>query len=464
MMGNPLNMVRPYLLWRNINMALKRILIANRGEIVLRAIRTIKEMGKESIVVHSTADRHAGYLDLADAHVCIGGDRSIDSYLKIPAIITAAEIFNADAVFPGYGFLSENATFVEICKHHGLTFIGPSGNVMNAMGNKSQAKEVMRQAGIPVIPGSDAPLRDIDDAKKQAKNIGYPIILKAASGGGGRGMRIVDDEQRMQNAFLAAESEAISAFGDGTIYMEKFIDKPRHIEVQILADQHGNVVHLGERDCSMQRRHQKLIEESPALFLSEETRHKLHETAVRATQSIQYVGAGTFEFLVDQNQNFYFMEMNTRLQVEHTVSEMVSDIDIVEWMIRIAEGERLFDQSAINLKGHSIECRITAEDPNSFLPCPGTITSWRVPDGKGVRVDSHVYSGYRVPPYYDSMIGKLIVHGINRDHAIRRMSRALHEFKVEGIQTTIPFHQAMMQNSDFKENCFHTKYLEQKML
>lgn len=445
-------------------MGIKRILVANRGEIVLRALRTIKEMGKESVVVHSTADKDASYLKYADASVCIGGDKSADSYLKIPSIITAAELTGSDAIFPGYGFLSENGTFVEICKHHGIEFIGPNPEIMATMGHKSKAKEVMKAAGVPVIPGSESALEDVTDTKKQATKVGYPVILKAAAGGGGRGMRIVQNESQIQNAFLAAESEAISAFGDGTIYMEKFIEEPRHIEVQVLADKHGNVVHIGERDCSMQRRHQKLIEESPAIFLDEETRQKLLDTAVQATKAIKYVGAGTFEFLVDKHKNFYFMEMNTRLQVEHPVSEMVSGIDIVEWMIRIAEGEKLFDQSEVTLAGHSIECRITAEDSKTFLPCPGRISQWIAPGGRDVRVDSHAYAGYTVPRHYDSMIGKLIVKGVSREDAIRRMSRALDEFIVEGIKTSIPFHQRMMKNDDFLTNNFNTKYLEQYVL
>lgn len=443
---------------------IKRILIANRGEIALRAIRTIREMGKQSIAVYSTADREANYLDVADAKVCIGGDKSSESYLNIPAIISAAELFEADAIFPGYGFLSENQNFVEICQHHNIEFIGPSADVMVLMSDKSKAKEVMKRAGVPVIPGSEGALEGYEAAKEEAERIGYPVILKAAAGGGGRGMRIVEKPENLINAYLAAESEAVSAFGDGTIYMEKFIDKPKHIEVQVLADKHGNAIHVGERDCSLQRRHQKLIEESPAVALLPETREKLLKTAIEATRAIKYVGAGTFEFLLDSNQNFYFMEMNTRLQVEHPVSEMVSGLDIVEWMIRIAEGEELPKQEEISFKGHAIECRITAEDPEKFFPCPGKITQWIVPGGNHIRVDSHVYAGYTVPMHYDSMIGKLIVWGETREKAVARMARALHEFRVEGIRTTIPFHQKMMQNADFMASKIHTKYLEQKVL
>ncbi|MGP1580824.1 MAG: acetyl-CoA carboxylase biotin carboxylase subunit [Wolinella sp.] len=443
---------------------LERILIANRGEIALRAIRTIREMGRRSIAVYSTADKDANYLDFADAKVCIGGDKSSESYLNIPAIISAAELFEADAIFPGYGFLSENQNFVEICQYHGIEFIGPTPEVMALMSDKSMAKDVMKRAGVPVIPGSDGAVKDYEEAKEEAKKIGYPIILKAAAGGGGRGMRIVEKEENLTNAYLAAESEAISAFGDGTIYMEKFIDKPKHIEVQVLADKHGNVIHVGERDCSLQRRHQKLIEESPAVALQPKTRERLLKTAIEATKAIKYVGAGTFEFLLDSKQNFYFMEMNTRLQVEHPVSEMVSGLDIVELMIRIAEGEELPKQEEINFKGHAIECRITAEDPEKFFPCPGRITKWIAPGGNHVRLDSHAYAGYSVPMHYDSMIGKLIVWGETREKAIARMARALDEFSIEGIRTTIPFHKKMMQNADFRASKIHTKYLEQKVL
>ncbi len=440
--------------------AIKRILVANRGEIALRAIRTIKEMGKEAVAVYSKGDRGAHYLKLADAAICIGEAPSSESYLNIPAIISAAEVSGCDAIFPGYGFLSENQHFVEICTHHNIKFIGPTPEVMVLMSDKSKAKDVMVEAGVPVVPGSDGAIDDIEDAKKRAREVGYPVILKAAQGGGGRGMRVVEDESYLENAFLAAESEAVTAFGDGTIYMEKFIQNPRHIEVQILADSHGNVIHVGERDCSMQRRHQKLIEESPAVVLTPEVRERLHAAAVRATRYIKYEGAGTFEFLLDKNLDFYFMEMNTRLQVEHTVSEEVSGLDLIELMIRIAEGETLPTQEEITLKGHAIECRITAEDPVKFLPSPGKIQEWIAPGGIGVRIDTHAHAGYIVPPTYDSMIGKLIVYGKDRDHAIARMHRALNEFTISGIRTTIPFHLKMMENPDFVSNNFDTKYLE----
>ena len=412
-------------------MELKRILIANRGEIALRALRTIKEMGKEAVVVYSTADKDALYVKYADVAICIGKERSSDSYLNIPAIISAAEISEADAIFPGYGFLSENQNFVEICSHHKIKFIGPSVAAMALMSDKSKAKQVMQRAGVPVIPGSDGAVADTKAAKELAKKIGYPVILKAAAGGGGRGMRVVEKEADLEKAFWSAESEAMSAFGDGTMYMEKYILNPRHIEVQIIGDSHGNVLHIGERDCSMQRRHQKLIEE----------------------------GAGTFEFLVDKNLDFYFIEMNTRLQVEHTVSEMVSGLDIIELMIKVAEGEKLPSQKSIELKGHAIECRITAEDPNTFTPCPGKITKYVCPGGRNVRMDSHIYQDYSIPPYYDSMIGKLVVWDTDRNRAIHKMKVALDQLIISGIKTTKDFHIAMMENKDFLSNNYDTNYL-----
>lgn len=439
---------------------IKRILIANRGEIALRALRTIQEMGKEAVVVHSTADKDALYVKYADATICIGESRSSESYLNIPAIITACEISEADAIFPGYGFLSENQNFVEICAKHNIKFIGPSVEAMALMSDKSKAKQVMMRAGIPVVPGSDGAIKDIEMAKKLASEIGYPVIIKAAAGGGGRGMRVVEKEEDLEKNFWSAESEAMSAFGDGTMYMEKYISNPRHIEVQVLGDEYGNVVHVGERDCSMQRRHQKLIEESPAVILDDATRANLHETAVRAAKAIGYAGAGTFEFLYDQKDNkFYFIEMNTRLQVEHCVSEMCSGLDLIEWMIRIAQGEKLLDQSQIKLEGHAIECRITAEDPKSFTPNPGKITKYVAPGGRNVRMDSHVYEGYSVPPYYDSMIGKLIVHDTDRNKAIAKMKVALDQLIIQGIKTTKDFHIGMMNNEDFVNNLYDTNYL-----
>lgn len=439
---------------------IKRILIANRGEIALRALRTIQEMGKEAVVVHSTADKDALYVKYADASICIGGARSSESYLHIPAIITACEISEADAIFPGYGFLSENQNFVEICEKHNIKFIGPSVEAMALMSDKSKAKQMMMRAGIPVVPGSDGAIKDIEAAKKLATQIGYPVIIKAAAGGGGRGMRVVEKEEDLEKSFWSAESEAMSAFGDGTMYMEKYISNPRHIEVQVLGDEYGNVIHVGERDCSMQRRHQKLIEESPAVILDDQTRAELHQTAVNAAKAIGYTGAGTFEFLYDQRDNkFYFIEMNTRLQVEHCVSEMCSGLDLIEWMIRISQGERLPEQKDIKLSGHSIECRITAEDPKSFTPNPGKITKYVAPGGRNVRMDSHVYEGYSVPPYYDSMIGKLIVHDIDRNRAIAKMKVALDELIIQGIKTTKDFHINMMNNDDFINNLYDTNYL-----
>ncbi|GHP56657.1 acetyl-CoA carboxylase biotin carboxylase subunit [Helicobacter pylori] len=441
---------------------LSRILIANRGEIALRAIQTIQEMGKESIAIYSIADKDAHYLNTANAKVCIGGAKSSESYLNIPAIISAAELFEADAIFPGYGFLSENQNFVEICSHHSLEFIGPSAKVMALMSDKSKAKSVMKEAGMPVIEGSDGLLKSYQEAEEIADKIGYPVIIKAAAGGGGRGMRVVEDKAKLKNLYLAAETEALSAFGDGSVYLEKFINKPKHIEVQILADKHGNVIHVGERDCSVQRRQQKLIEETPAVVLEEGVRKRLLETAIKAAKYIGYVGAGTFEFLLDSNmKDFYFMEMNTRLQVEHTISEMVSGLNLIEWMIRIAQGEKLPEQESFSLKGHAIECRITAEDPKKFYPSPGKITEWIAPGGVNVRLDSHAHANYIVPTHYDSMIGKLIVWGENRERAIAKMKRALKEFKVEGIKTTIPFHLEMLENADFRQAKIHTKYLEE---
>ncbi|GAA6914299.1 acetyl-CoA carboxylase biotin carboxylase subunit [Helicobacter pylori] len=441
---------------------LSRILIANRGEIALRAIQTIQEMGKESIAIYSIADKDAHYLNTANAKVCIGGAKSSESYLNIPAIISAAELFEADAIFPGYGFLSENQNFVEICSHHSLEFIGPSAKVMALMSDKSKAKSVMKEAGMPVIEGSDGLLKSYQEAEEIADKIGYPVIIKAAAGGGGRGMRVVEDKSKLKNLYLAAETEALSAFGDGSVYLEKFINKPKHIEVQILADKHGNVIHVGERDCSVQRRQQKLIEETPAVVLEEGIRKRLLETAIKAAKYIGYVGAGTFEFLLDSNmKDFYFMEMNTRLQVEHTISEMVSGLNLIEWMIKIAQGEKLPEQESFSLKGHAIECRITAEDPKKFYPSPGKITEWIAPGGVNVRLDSHAHAHYVVPTHYDSMIGKLIVWGENRERAIAKMKRALKEFKVEGIKTTIPFHLEMLENADFRQAKIHTKYLEE---
>lgn len=440
---------------------IKRILIANRGEIAVRAIRTIKELGYEAVSVYSTADVNSPHVKLADLSICIGPDKALDSYLNIPAIISAAEISGSDSIFPGYGFLSENAQFVEICNAHNINFMGPSSEVMNMMADKSKAKDVMKKANIPTVPGSDGIIKDMDDLKKTAKIVGYPLILKASAGGGGRGMRLVNEESEIEEAFLSAESESISAFGDGSIYMEKFVENPRHIEVQVIGDMHGNVIHLGERDCSMQRRHQKLIEETPAIILKDSTRKKLHETAVKAAKAIGYYGAGTFEFLLDKNQNFYFMELNTRLQVEHTVSEMVTNTDVIELMINVAEDKKLPRQEEIKMSGHALECRITAEDPRTFLPSPGKIIDFIAPGGKDVRLDTFVHSNYTVPACYDSMIAKLVVYAATRDRAIAKMKVALNEFSITGIKTTIDFHKDMMTNEDFVTNNFNTKYLDE---
>ena len=438
---------------------IKKILVANRGEIALRAIRTIKEMGKQAIAVYSTEDKDALYLKYADAAICIGGAKSSESYLNVPSIISAAEISGCDAIFPGYGFLSENQDFVEICKIHGIKFIGPSVDSMVLMSDKSKAKEVMKKAGVPVIEGSEGALKNIDEAKVLANKIGYPVIVKASAGGGGRGMRVVEKEEDLEIAYLSAESEAAVAFGDGTLYMEKFIKNPRHIEVQILGDSLGNAIHLGERDCSLQRRHQKLIEESPAVILDDETRKKLFKSAVDAVKYIGYESAGTFEFLLDSEKNFYFMEMNTRLQVEHCVSEMVSGVDIIEWMIKVAEGAKLPKQKDIELKGHSIECRITAEDPVKFIPSPGKVVKYIAPGGRNVRVDSHLYQNYVIPSCYDSLVGKLIVWEADRDRAIAKMKEALTELQIEGVATVRDFHLKMMDNEDFINNNFDTNYL-----
>lgn len=441
---------------------IKKILIANRGEIALRAIRTIKEMGKEAICIYSSTDKDALYLKYCDASICVGGPKSSESYLNIPSIISAAELCGADAIFPGYGFLSENQNFVEICERHNIKFIGPSVEAMNTMSDKSKAKQVMKRAGVPVIPGSDGAIKDVNMAKELAEEMGYPVILKAAAGGGGRGMRVVEKAADLEKAYWSAESEATSAFGDGRMYIEKYIKNPRHIEVQIIGDSFGNVIHVGERDCSMQRRHQKLIEESPAKILTPETRAKLLETAVRAAKAIGYEGAGTFEFLLDDYQNFYFIEMNTRLQVEHCVSEMCSGEDIIRHMINVAEGKALPKQEEISFKGHSIECRITAEDPKTFTPCPGKITRYSAPGGANVRMESHIYQDYSVPPFYDSMIGKLVVWAPTREMAIHKMKCALQELIVGGIKTTKDFHISMMENPDFINNKFDTNYLSRR--
>ncbi len=437
-----------------------KILIANRGEIALRVVRTCKEMGIKTVAVYSTADADSLHVRFADEAVCIGPPASKQSYLNIPQIMAAVEITNADAVHPGYGFLAENADFAEVCSDYGIKFIGPTPEMIRKMGDKITAKETMIAAGVPVIPGSEGLIENIKDGIKIAAEIGYPVLLKATAGGGGKGMRIVNEEAEFEKAWEQARMEAASSFGNDGIYIEKFIVEPRHIEFQIAGDQYGTVVHLSERDCSIQRRHQKLIEECPSPFMTPELREKMGEAAIKAGQSINYEGLGTVEFLVDKYRNFYFMEMNTRIQVEHPVTEEVIDHDLIKEQIKIAAGERISGKNYFP-KGHAMECRINAEDPfNGFRPSPGKITSFHSPKGYGVRVDTHVYASYTIPPYYDSMIGKLICRAATREECIKKMARALDEFIVEGVKTTIPFHQKMMANQDFKDGNFHTRYLE----
>jgi acetyl-CoA carboxylase biotin carboxylase subunit len=437
-----------------------KVLIANRGEIALRVVRTCKEMGIKTVAVYSTADADSLHVRFADEAVCIGPPASKQSYLNIPQIMAAVEITNADAVHPGYGFLAENADFAEVCSDYGIKFIGPTPEMIRKMGDKITAKETMIAAGVPVIPGSEGLIENIKDGIKIAAEIGYPVLLKATAGGGGKGMRIVNEESEFEKAWEQARMEAAASFGNDGIYIEKFIVEPRHIEFQIAGDQYGTVVHLSERDCSIQRRHQKLIEECPSPFMTPELREKMGEAAIKAGQSINYEGLGTVEFLVDKYRNFYFMEMNTRIQVEHPVTEEVIDHDLIKEQIKIAAGERISGKNYFP-KGHAMECRINAEDPfNGFRPSPGKITSFHSPKGYGVRVDTHVYASYTIPPYYDSMIGKLICRAATREECIKKMARALDEFIVEGIKTTIPFHQKMMANQDFKDGNFHTRYLE----
>ena len=439
----------------------KKILIANRGEIALRIIRACRELGIKTVAIHSKADEHSLHVRFADQHICVGPADGSLSYRNVPNIISAAEITDSEAIHPGYGFLAENANFAEVCDSTGIKFIGPSPESIALMGDKAKAKETMIKAGIPVLPGSDGVVPTEDDAIRSAKDIGYPVIVKAVAGGGGRGMRVVHNENDLVNSFLMAQAEAYSAFGSNEVYIEKFFIEPRHIEVQILADEHGNTVYLGERDCSIQRRHQKLIEETPSPAVNPELRKKMGEIAVKAARAVGYKNAGTIEFLLDKSGNFYFMEMNTRIQVEHPITEMVTGIDIVKEQIRIAAGEPLsFKQDDIKINGHSIECRINAECPEKFTPSPGLITAYHTPGGIGVRIDSAVYANYTVPPYYDSLIAKLIVHANNREDAIVRMKRALDEYIIEGIKTTIPFHKKVLDDPDFNRGIFYTNFLE----
>jgi acetyl-CoA carboxylase biotin carboxylase subunit len=436
-----------------------KILIANRGEIALRVIRTCREMNIKTVAVYSTADRESLHVRFADEAVCIGPPPSSESYLSIPRIMAAVEITNADAIHPGYGFLAENADFAEVCAEYGIKFVGPTPDQIRKMGDKITAKETMIKAGVPVIPGSEGLIKDIQEGKKIAVGIGYPIILKATAGGGGKGMRIVWEEKEFESAWNMARQEAKAAFGNDGIYVEKYIEEPRHIEIQVAGDQHGNVIHLSERDCSIQRRHQKLVEETPSPFMTPELREAMGNAAIAAAKAINYEGVGTIEFLVDKYRNFYFMEMNTRIQVEHPVTEEVTDHDLIKQMIKIAVGERITSGN-LYPSGHAMECRINAEDVyNNFRPNPGKILSFHSSKGHGVRVDTHVYAGYTIPPYYDSMIAKLICRAPTREECITKMERALDEFIIEGIQTTVPFHQRLMKDKNFREGNFHTGFL-----
>ncbi|MCB9171116.1 MAG: acetyl-CoA carboxylase biotin carboxylase subunit [Flavobacteriales bacterium] len=439
----------------------KKILIANRGEIALRVIRTCREMGIKTVAVYSTADKDSLPVRFADEAVCIGPPSSKESYLNMPRIIAAAEITNADAIHPGYGFLSENAKFSKICQDQGIKFIGALPDQIEAMGDKATAKATMKVAGVPCVPGTDGLVTDLDVAKKEAKKIGYPVILKATAGGGGKGMRLVWKEEEFDEAFAKASQEAGAAFGNAGMYMEKYIEEPRHIEIQIAGDQYGTFCHMSERDCSIQRRHQKLVEETPSPFMTKTLRKKMGEAAIKAAAAVNYEGVGTVEFLVDKHKNFYFMEMNTRIQVEHTITEEVIDYDLVREQIKIAAGVPI---SGLNYEPtrHSIQCRINAEDPfNNFRPTPGRITSYHSPGGHGVRVDTHVYAGYTIPPNYDSMIGKLIVTAQSREEALDKMVRALNEYVIEGVSTTIPFHLQLFQNERFRKGDYNTKFLEE---
>ena len=439
---------------------IKKLLIANRGEIALRIIRAARELGIRTVAVYSEADRTSLHVRFADEAVCIGPAAGKLSYLNIPSIIAAAEVTNADAIHPGYGFLAENATFAEICLESNLTFVGPSPDSINRMGNKSIAKDTMRAAGVPVVPGSDGIVDNITDAKRVAEEVGYPVMLKAVAGGGGKGMRYVETAADIERAYATARGEAEAAFGNGDVYIEKFIEEPRHVEIQVFGDTHGNVIHLNERECSIQRRHQKLIEEAPSPIVTPELRKAMGAASVKGASAVNYVGAGTIEFLVDKHRDFYFMEMNTRIQVEHPVTEQSMGYDLIKQQLIVASGEPLtIEQKEPVL--HSIECRINAEDPyHDFRPSPGVIKSLNLPGGPGIRVDSHIYQGYAIPPYYDSMVAKLITFAATRQEAIAKMRRALDEFVIEGIETTIPFHRKMMDNPDFISGQFDTKYLD----
>ena len=442
---------------------IKKVLIANRGEIALRIIRTCREMGIQTVAVYSTADRDTLAVKFADEAVCIGPAPSAQSYLKIPSIIAAAEVTGADAIHPGYGFLSENAEFARICQDHDLTFIGPRPETISSMGDKSVAKDTMKAAGVPVVPGSDGAVENVKEGLAAAKEAGFPVMIKASAGGGGKGMRMANDADEFERLFVAASNEAQNAFGDGRIYIEKFVEEPRHIEIQLVGDGQGTVVHFGERECSIQRRHQKLLEEAPSPILDPILRDAMGEAARAGALAVNYRGAGTVEFLVDKNRDFYFMEMNTRIQVEHPVTEMVTGVDLVAWMIRIAGGERLsLSQEDVTLRGHAVEARINAEDPAAdFRPHPGTVSALEVPGGMGVRFDTMLYAGYQVPPFYDSLLGKLIAHAETREAAIARLARALGELTVEGLPTTAALHLALTRNDDVRRGTFHTGWLEE---
>lgn len=441
---------------------IKKILIANRGEIALRVIRTCKEMGIKTVAIYSEADKNALHVRFADEVVCIGPPSPKESYLNIPRIIAAAEITDSEAIHPGYGFLAENAEFAEICAESNLIFIGPTAEMISAMGNKSSAKENMKKIGVPVIPGSDGTVKDLEEAIKVCDKIGYPIMLKASAGGGGKGMRIVNEKSRLETAFTLAKSEALSAFGNDDMYIEKFIEHPRHIEIPVFGDSFGRVLPLMERDCTVQRRQQKLIEETPSPFINDEIRARMSETAEKVARSINYLNGGTVEFIVDKDFNFYFMEMNTRVQVEHTVTEMLNNHDSIKEQINIADGKRISIRKP-KFRGHAMECRINAEDvDNNFRPCPGMLTTFHSPDGFGVRVDTHCYPGYTITSHYDSLIAKLIVHAENRNEAIKRMNRALEEFIVEGVKTTIPLFQQIMNDKNFIEHNYDTTYIDKK--
>ena len=441
----------------------KKVLIANRGEIALRVIRACRELGIQTVAVYSEADRESLHVRFADDDVCIGPPPSRDSYLKIPRLIAAAEITGADAIHPGYGFLAENAEFAETCAASNIEFIGPTPSQIRVMGDKASARRAMEKVGVPIIPGTPGPVEDVDEALECARKIGFPVIIKAAAGGGGKGMRVAKDAEDFARSFQLARSEALSAFGNADVYVEKYLERPRHIEFQIVGDRHGNVVHLGERDCSVQRRHQKLIEEAPSPALNAELRAQMGDAAVRGAKAIDYVGVGTIEMLLNEDRSFYFMEMNTRIQVEHPVTEMLTGIDLVKEQIRVAAGEKLSFKSMPTLRGHVIECRVNAEDPaKNFQPSPGRIDTFHPPGGPGVRLDTHVYAGYTVPPYYDSLLAKVICQGRDRQEAIRRMHMALESFIIEGVTTTIPFLARGMENPLFQSGNVDTKFLERE--